>query len=254
MRIAVVGATGRIGRFTVAALRDYGHEVVEISRANGIDVIEGDGLGAALAGTQAVVDVTSNPAREEAEIVHFFTTAARNVLAAASAAGVEHYVLLSIVNVDSGHGGAHYVGKIAQERVVEAGGIPWSIVRATQFHDFGELVASWTLDDGTARVAPLLCRPIAPKDVGDVLAEVATGAPVGRMDLAGPQNQDLVDMARRTLAVRGEHVRLVPTWDGPIDVSMAGNVALPPPGARVAPTTFDAWLTELTEQSEAGAA
>jgi uncharacterized protein YbjT (DUF2867 family) len=251
MRVAVVGATGRIGRFTVAALRDSGHEVVEISRAKGIDVIEGDGLGAALAGTQAVVDVTSNPAQDTAEVVDFFTTAARNVLAAATGAGVRHYVLLSIVNVDSGHGGSHYAGKLAQERVVETGGIPWSIVRATQFHDFGELVASWTLDNGTARVAPMLCRPIAPKDVGDVLAEIATGAPVGRMDIAGPENQDLVDMARRTLAARGEQIRLEPTWDGPIGVSMAGNVALPKPGARIAPTTFDAWLTE---QSTPGAA
>lgn len=117
-------------------------------------------------------------------------------------------------------------------------------MRATQFHDFAEMVASWTLSDGTALVAPLLCQPIAPKDVGDVLAEVATGDPVGRIDLAGPNTQDLVDMARRTLAARGQQVRLVPTWDGPIDVSMAGNVALPRPGARIAPTTFEAWLAE----------
>jgi len=244
MRVAVVGATGRIGRFTVAALRAGGHQVAEISRSRGVDVITGDGLNTALTGAQAVVDVTSNPAQDEAEIVDFFTTAARNLTSAAKRAGVDHYVLLSIVNVDGGHGGAHYVGKVGQERVVEGGGLPWSIVRATQFHDFAELVASWTLGDGTALVAPLLCQPIAPKDVGDVLAEVATGDPVGRIDLAGPDTQDLVDMARRTLAARGQQVRLVPMWDGPIDVSMAGNVALPRPGARIAPTTFEAWLAE----------
>ena len=244
MRVAVVGATGRIGKFTVAALRAGGHQVAEISRSKGMDVITGDGLSAALTGAEAVVDVTSNSAQDEAEIVDFFTTAARNVTSAAKRAGVVHYVLLSIVNVDGGHGGPHYVGKVRQERVVEGGGIPWSIVRATQFHDFAEMVASWTLSDGTALVAPLLCQPIAPKDVGDVLAEVATGDPVGRIDLAGPDTQDLVDMARRTLAARGQQVRLVPTWDGPIDVSMAGNVALPRPGARIAPTTFEAWLAE----------
>jgi uncharacterized protein YbjT (DUF2867 family) len=245
MRVAVIGATGRIGSCTVAALHRGGHEVVEISRAKGIDVTTGDGLAAALAGVQAVVDVTSTPAMDEAEVVDFFTTATRNVLAAETEVGVSHHVLLSIVNVDSGHGGGHYAGKIAQERAVQDGGIPWSIVRATQFHDFGELVASWTLQDGTALIPPLLCQPIAPQDVGDVLAEVATAEPVGHLDLAGPETQDLVDMARRTLAARGTTVRLVPTWDGPLHVSMAGNAALPKPGARIAPTTFDAWLAQL---------
>lgn len=244
MRVAVIGATGRIGAFTVAALRSGGHDVVEISRSKGIDVITGEGLDAALSGAQSVVDVTSNPSQDEKELVDFFSTAARNVLAAEGAAGVAHHVLLSIVNVDHGHGGAHYAGKIAQEREVEAGGIAWSIVRATQFHDFGELVASWTLRDGSALVAPLLCQPVAPKDVGDVLAEVATGSPVGRIDLAGPETQDLVDMARRTFAARGRRIRLVPTWEGPLDISFAGNVALPGPGARIAPTTFDAWLAD----------
>src|SRR5690349_14973320 len=118
MRVVVVGATGRIGRFTVAALRAGGHEVVEVSRSKGVDVITGTGLSTAFTGADAVVDVTSNPAQDKAEIVDFFTTAARNVTAAAAAAGVDHYVLLSIVNVDEGHGGPHYLAKVAQERVV----------------------------------------------------------------------------------------------------------------------------------------
>jgi uncharacterized protein YbjT (DUF2867 family) len=118
-----------------------------------------------------------------------------------------------------------------------------SIVRSTQFHDFAAMVAGRTLRDGTATIAPLLVQPIAQRDVGDMLAEVATGAPIGRtIDIAGPETQDLVDMARRTFAVRGEKVRLVPTWRGLYDTSMAGEVMLPEDGARFGSVTFDDWL------------
>ena len=121
--------------------------------------------------------------------------------------------------------------------------MPWTIVPATQFHDFAALAASWTERDGVATIAPLLVQPIAPDDIAHVLAEVATGQPQGRyVDVAGPEPQDLVDMARRTLEVHGRKVKLVPTWSGPLDESMAGNVLLPGENARIAPTTFDDWL------------
>ncbi|MBD2898420.1 NAD(P)H-binding protein [Spirillospora sp. NPDC046719] len=243
MRIAVAGATGNIGALTVAALQKAGHDVVRISRSLGVDLVTGDGLDAALAGVGAVVDATNATAADPAETVAFFTAATRNLLAAEERAGVGHHVLLSIAGVDRVEGNAHYAGKREQERLVAAGPVPWSIVPATQFHDFAAMLAGWTERDGVAAIPPLLVQPVAPADVADVLAEVAAGTPQGRCpDLAGPEPQDLVDMARRTHQARGRTVKLVPTWAGPLGTDMAGNVLLPGEGARIAPTTFEEWL------------
>ncbi|CAM03815.1 uncharacterized protein YbjT (DUF2867 family) [Saccharopolyspora erythraea NRRL 2338] len=243
MRIAVAGATGNIGSLTVAALESTGHEVVRISRSLGVDLTTGAGLDDALAGVRAVVDATSSPPVGEAETVEYFGTATANLLAAEQRAGVAHHVLLSIVGIHGVDGNAHYAGKREQERLVTAGPVPWTIVPATQFHDFAAMVASWTEQDGVATIAPLLVQPIAPGDVADVLAEVAVGEPLGRHpDLAGPEPQDLVDMARRTNAARGREVKLVPTWSGMFGPAMAGEALLPGEGARIAPTTFEEWL------------
>ena len=125
--------------------------------------------------------------------------------------------------------------------------MPWSILPATQFHDFAEMATTWTEEDGSATIAPLLMQPVAPADVAAVLAEIATGEPQGRCpDLAGPETHDLVDLARRTRAARGTSVRLIPTWSGIFGLDMAGDVLLPAPGARIAPTTFDDWLASET--------
>lgn len=244
MRIAVAGATGNIGARTVSALERDGHDVVRISRSLGVDLLTGDGLDAALGGVDAVVDAVSSPPVDPDETRRYFATATSNLLAAEERAGVRHHVLLSIVGIDRMDGGtAHYAGKREQERLVEAGRVPWTIVPATQFHDFAAMAASWTERDGVAIIAPLLVQPIAPDDIAAVLAEVATGAPQGRhVDVAGPEPQDLVDMARRTHAVLGRDVRLIPSWSGPLGLEMAGNVLLPAENARIAATTFDQWL------------
>ena len=244
MRIAVAGATGNIGARTVSALERDGHDVVPISRSLGVDLLTGDGLDAALGGVDAVVDAVSSPPVDPDETRRYFATATSNLLAAEQRAGVRHHVLLSIVGIDRMDGGtAHYAGKREQERLVEAGRVPWTIVPATQFHDFAAMAASWTERDGVAIIAPLLVQPIAPDDIAAVLAEVATGAPQGRhVDVAGPEPQDLVDMARRTHAVLGRDVRLIPSWSGPLGLEMAGNVLLPTENARTAATTFDQWL------------
>jgi uncharacterized protein YbjT (DUF2867 family) len=239
----VAGASGRIGRFTVDALSASGHEVVQISRALGVDAYAGTGLDDALADVDAVIDTVNTPSQDKAEIVDFFGTITTNLLAAEERAGVGHHVLLSIVGIDHHHDVPHYAGKREQERLVAEGPVPWSIVRATQFHDFAAMVASWTLQNGTATIAPLLVQPIAPQDVGEILADVATHPPLGRrIDIAGPQTQDLVDMARRTFAARGEEVELVPTWRGVFDTSMAGEVLLPGDEVRLGRITFDEWL------------
>ncbi|GAA3387251.1 SDR family oxidoreductase [Cryptosporangium minutisporangium] len=243
MRIAVAGATGNIGTLTVAGLVRQGHDVVRISRSSGVDLLSGDGLGDVLVGVDAVIDVTNGPATDRDEAVAYFGTTTRNLLAAEQRAGVRHHVLLSIAGLDRVEGNPHYAGKREQERLVSAGPVPWTIVPATQFHDFAAMVASWTESDGVAALPPLLVQPVAPEDVADVLVEIALGAPQGRYpDLAGPEPQDLVDMARRTNEARGRSVRLVPSWSAGFGVEMAGNVMLPGDQARIAPTTFDEWL------------
>ena len=209
MRIAVVGATGRIGRLTV--------------------------------------DTSSCEATDHDEVVEFFSRSTRNLLDAERQTGVQHHVVLTIVGLARFTGNAHSAGERAQEQLVERGLVPWSILPATQFHDFAEMVTTWTERDGSATIAPLLVQPVAPADVADVLAEIATGPPQGRCpDLAGPEPQDLVDIARRTRAARGTSVRLVPTWSGVFGLDMAGDVLLPGLGARIAPTSFDAWLAAET--------
>ena len=252
MRIAVAGATGNIGSRTVEVLERRGHDVVRISRSAGVDLTTGSGLDAALEGVDAVVDATNVPALEREEAVAGFGTATANLLAAEHRAGVRHHVLLSIVGIHRVTGNPHYAGKREQERLVEAGGVPWTIVPVTQFHDFAAMVAGWTEQDGAAEIAPLLVQPIAPADVAEVLAEIATGEARGRYhDFAGPEPQDLVDMARRTLAVTGRSVRLVPSWSSVFGPEMAGEVLLPAEGARIAPTTFDDWLTDLRRSAAA---
>jgi uncharacterized protein YbjT (DUF2867 family) len=243
MRIAVAGATGRIGQLTIAALAEAGHQPVRISRGDGVDAYTGGGLAEALAGADAVIDATNTGSQDRAEIIDFFGTITRNLLEGEEKAGVRHHVLLSIVGVDHNQRAPHYAGKREQERLVAAGPVPWSIVRATQFHDFAAMTAGWTEQDGVATIAPLLVQPIAQADVAGVLAEIAAGEPLNaRLDIAGPETQDLVDMARRTFAVRGQDIKLVPTWRGVFGTDMAGEVLLPGESARLTGTTFEDWL------------
>lgn len=243
MRIAVVGASGRIGKLTAEALERRGQETVPVGRSFGADAYTGEGLDKALDGVDVVVDATNTRSQNEAEILDFFGTTTGNLLAAEQRTGVGHHVLLSIVGVDRGQRLPHYSGKREQERLVSSGPTPWSIVRATQFHDFAAMVAGWTEQDGVATVPPLILQPIALPDVADALADVASGEQLnGTLDVAGPETQDLVDMARRTYAARGRTIKLVPTWRGAFDTSLAGEVLLPGDGARIAPTTFDDWL------------
>lgn len=244
MRVAVAGGTGTVGKHTVEALERAGHEVVVLARSRGVDIEAGAGLDAALAGVEVVVDTMSTPEMDPEAARKFFGTTTRNMLAAEERAGVGHHVALSIVNVDGVEGNGHFAGKRLQEEVVTAGSIPHTILRATQFFEFAGTVANWMREGETTTIPPLLVQPVAAEDVGLALAELAVGSPKGRVrDLAGPETQDFVDMARRTFDARGERVHIVPRWDGGIfGVEMAGNVLLPGPDARLAETTFDEWL------------
>ena len=248
-RVAIAGATGRIGTLTRLLLEEAGHEVVPLSRHHGVNLVTGAGLDDALNGVGAVIDVTNSTSRDRSETTGFFRAVSANLLTRGLHAGVGHHVVLSIAGVDRVNGNAHYAGKRAQEAAVEAGQVPYTIVPATQFHDFAEMVASWSEADGVARVPPLLVQPIAPRDVAAILTRVATGPAQGRhVDVAGPDPHDLVDMARRTHEARGRSVRLVPTWDdGVFDATMAGNVLLPAHDVEIAPTSFDEWLGSQRE-------
>jgi uncharacterized protein YbjT (DUF2867 family) len=157
---------------------------------------------------------------------------------------VAYHVVLSIVGVDRVPGNPHYAGKLVQAQLSREGPVPTSILHATQFFEFPAMVCEWTREGRTATLPPLLVQPVAVADVAHVLAEIATGPPRGDAgELAGPEPHDFVDMARRTLAARGEELRLVPRWEvGPFSRAMAGDVLMPAADARIAPTTFDRWL------------
>lgn len=245
MRIAVAGGTGRIGSLAMAELARAGHEAVSLSRAEGVDLLTGEGLRDRLHGVDAVIDATNPPVTDVADAEHTFATITRTLLAAESDAGVSHHVALSIAALDSVEGNPHYHGKRAQEREVVAGAVPFTIVRATQFYDFPAMIAEWAFVDGEAVVPPLLMQPIAPADVAAALVETATAAPISTFfDIAGPRTEDAVDMARRTFAVRGRDLPLRAGWRGAaLGVEFAGEVLIPAPGARLASTSFDDWLT-----------
>jgi uncharacterized protein YbjT (DUF2867 family) len=192
----------------------------------------------------AVIDATSINAATSAEAAEFLTTATASLLSAEGRAGVSHHVVLSITRVSTVPGKCPSRG---QARLGGHGGgraDPYTIVPATQFHDFPATFVGSVERDGIAELPPLLMQPIAPADVADIIARVAAGAPQGRhRDIAGPEPQDLFDMARRTLAAMGRTIRLVPTWHGgTFDETAAGDALLPAADAEIASTTFDDWL------------
>lgn len=247
VKIAVAGGTGLVGRQTVEAVRRVGHDPLVLARSAGVDLTTGAGLAAVLDGVDAVIDVTNTPGVNTDQMRAFFAAVTGHLLAAEHHGGVRHHVVLSIVGLDRLPDQGQYAGKREQERLALSGPVPASVVRATQFFDFAAQVVNWTRRGQSAALAPLLLQPVAVTDVAEVLVEVAVGEPVnGICELAGPETQDLVDMARRTLAARGESLRLIPTWRGRYGVEMAGEVLLPRPDARLAPTTFDHWLTTQT--------
>lgn len=245
MRIAVAGGTGLVGRAVVARLQELGHEPVILSRRHGIDLTSTstDDLATQLDGVHAVVDVTNAPSADPETARRFFGAVTRRLVTAGRQAGVQRHVLLSILGIDRVTGNAHYAGKRLQEELVVEHAPNAVIVRAAPFHEFAAMVVGWTRRAGSAVVPPLLVQPVDVTDVANELVDAATSATApGRIDLAGPRPEDLVDMARRTLRARGEDLDLVPSWQGPLGPDMAGEVLLPGPDARLGSKTFAEWL------------
>lgn len=242
MRIAVAGGTGVVGRHAVEAARAAGHEVVVLSRSSGADVLTGAGLAERMQGADAVIDVTNTTTLSAAKAVKFFETATRTLLAAESRAGVTHHVALSIVGID-GIDASYYAGKLAQERAVAAGSVPFTIARAGQFHEFaGQLLSGMS---GPVAVLPkLLMRPVAAREVGEHLVGVADGAPAGRAsDLVGPRNEVLADVARRQLAFDGVRRRVLGVrLPGAYGRGLASGSLRGGADALQGRITFDEWL------------
>ena len=227
MRVAVAGGTGLTGRHVVGALAAAGHEPVVVARSAGVDLLTGAGLDDALVSVDAVIDVSDVKTARRKAAVRFFETAGRNLLAAGERAGVAHHVMLSIVGVDR-VGWGYYEGKLRQEGLVKAGAVPWTVLRATQFHEFPEQLLAQV--PGPVAPAPLMrSQPVAVSEVAAALAELAAGPALGTApELAGPREESMPDMVRRlVLAMR------VP---GAAGRAMAGGALLPsgegPRGSR----------------------
>ncbi|MFC7675998.1 SDR family oxidoreductase [Mycolicibacterium sp. GCM10028919] len=209
MRLVIAGATGTVGRHVVDAAQSRGHEVVALSRSSGQDIVNGAGLMQAMSGADAVVDVTSTVTTSAAKSTAFFTTVTANLHRAEFQAGVSHHVALSIVGIDTLNVG-YYAGKLAHERAVSEGPIPWSSLRATQFHEFAEQVTRRGSIGPFVAVPKILLRPVAAREVGTRLVEIAERAPIGRAtDLTGPDDESLADLVRRMFAFDGTKRRVI---------------------------------------------
>jgi uncharacterized protein YbjT (DUF2867 family) len=245
-RIAVAGATGRVGRHTVDVLHEGGHDVVAISRSNGVDVITGDGLAAALEGVETVIDVTTGPSPEQGPATEFFTTAIRNLDEAGEKAGVRRLVVVSIIGVDQATAG-YGAAKLAHERAALAGPIPARIVRAAQFHDLVEMLMGWGRQGDVVYLPKMRTQIVAARTVAEALAALAlSDEPEGERpaEIAGPREEYLPDLAALLAARRGEELKIeaVSHPEDPDDVLAENGGLLPGPHAKLAGPTFAEWL------------
>src|SRR5262245_9503846 len=204
MKIVVIGGTGLIGSKTVAILRQGGHEVVAASPNSGVNTITGEGLKEAMAGAQVVIDLANSPSFEDKAVLEFFETSGRNLLAAEAAAGVRHQVALSIVGTDRSDNG-YFRAKVAQENLIKASGIPYTIIRSTQFLEFLRAIAASGADGNLVRISPGLFQPIAADDVAAIVADVALAAPRnGMVEIAGPERAPFNEFVARYLKAVGD--------------------------------------------------
>jgi uncharacterized protein YbjT (DUF2867 family) len=249
-KIAVVGATGRVGRHVVDILEAEGHEVAAISRSHGVDVITGDGLAEALAGAEAIVDAATGPSPEEQAATEFFTTAERNLQEEGQRAGVKRIVVVSIIGSDRFAGG-YGAAKVAHEQAAFSGPIPARVLRAAQFHEFVAQLMEWGARGDVTYVPRMRTQLVAARTVAEVLADLATASngaasapPI--LEVAGPREERLFEMATLLAARRGEAARIEEAND-PADPAQAvyeSGALLPGPGATLAGPTFEQWLDE----------
>jgi uncharacterized protein YbjT (DUF2867 family) len=246
-KIAVAGATGRVGRHTVEVLEEAGHDVVRMSRASGVDLMTGEGLSEALAGVDSIVDAASWPTNEQKPATDFFVAASRNLQEEGERAGVQRIVVVSIIGADRVDAG-YIASKIPHERAMQSGPIPVSILRAAQFHEFVPLFLEWGRQGDVIYVPQMRTQLVAARTVAEALADLVDApipAPEASIpEIAGPREESLVDAAKLVAARRGDSVRIeaVSDPDDPEQAIWASGALLPGPDAVLAGPTFEQWL------------
>ena len=247
MKIIIIGGTGLIGSKLAPLLDDKGHEVVPASPSSGVDTITGEGLAEALQGADVVVDVSNLASFEDDKTMAFFTTSTRNLLAAEAEAGVGHHVALSVVGTQRLPEVGYYRAKVAQEDLITAGPIPYSIVHATQFFEFIGTIAAGATEGATVRLPKILVQPIAADNVAAALAEAATAAPLnGNRDIAGPDQLPLSELVAKGLASVDDPRTVIGDPEAIFFGARLDERALVPHGeAEIWKTGFDRWLSEV---------
>jgi len=244
MKIVVIGGSGLIGSRTVAILRQGGHEVVAAAPSTGVNTITGEGLKAVLTGTQVVIDLANSPSFEDKAVLEFFETSGRNLLAAEAAAGIRHHLTLSIVGTDRTPDNGYFRAKVAQEKLIEASGIPYTIIRSTQFLEFLGGIADSSSDGNMVRVSPGLFQPVAADDVAAVVADVALAAPQhGVVEIAGPERAPFNEIVARYLKSVGDPREVVSDPEARYFGGRVEERSLVPLGeARLGRIGLDEWL------------
>ena len=250
MKIVVIGGSGLIGTKLVNKLRQLDHEVVAASPSSGVNSITGEGLAEALAGAQAVVDVTNSPSWEDKAVLEFFETSTRNLLAAEVAAGVRHHVALSVVGTERLLQSGFFRAKMAQEDLIKASKFPYTIVRSTQFFEFVNGIAQSATDGQTVRLSSALVQPIVSDDVADALAEVTLGAPVNdTIEIAGPERLRLDELIRRFLSAKQDARQVVADVHARyFGLELNDQSLTPGDNPRIGPTRFEDWLSRSIPQ------
>jgi len=256
MKIVVIGGSGLIGSKLVKQLDDLGHEAVAASPKSGVNSITGDGLANALRGASVVVDVTNAPSWEDAAVLKFFETSTRNLLAAGAAAGVGHFVALSVVGTERLLESGYFRAKLAQEKLIQASPIPYTIVRATQFFEFVKQIADYSTEGNQVHLPSALIQPMAADDVASALARVATGSPArGILEIGGPEKFGLDELERRALAAFQDSRKVITDQNARYyGIPLSERALVPGDGARLGAVRFDAWLKQATKPAaKAGA-
>ena len=250
MKIVVIGGTGLIGSKLVQKLGELSHEAVAAAPKTGINSITGEGLAEALKGASVVVDVTNSPSWEDAAVLKFFETSTRNLLAYGAAAGVGHHVALSVVGTERLLESGFFRAKLAQENLIKASSMPYTIVRATQFFEFVKPIADFSTEGNQVRLPSALIQPMAADDVASALGRIATSSPLrGTVEIGGPEKFRLNELARRALAalhdprevISDPHARYY-------GIQVSERTLVPENDARLGETRFEAWLNQSTKQ------
>ena len=252
MKIVVIGGTGLIGSKLVAVLRQRGQEVLAASPDSGVNTLTGKGLPEALSGARVVVDLANSPSFEDTAVMKFFETAGRNLLAAEAAAGVSHHLALSVVGTDRLPDSGYLRAKMAQENLIKASGIPYTILRSTQFFEFMGRVADSFSDGKTIRVPPALVQPISSNDVVTALADLVLGAPANdTLEVAGPEKLRFDELIRRVLANNHDARKVTSDVHARYFGTELNDQSLVPASTapRIGTTRFESWLARSTSQT-----